>query len=890
MSEMTVVTYGGLSILENILNGIAMLFHNKGPFYYYSYMAALFGAFITIAKSFFSPDLNLFKNNLLSILIFWIILLNTTTTVYIEDRLVLERKQTVSSSTSSDTLPTISEGFHKAGAKVENIPFLIGFLSKMISTIGYKITKAVEAVMHIPNDLRYSEVGMLFGSESAIEMANIQISDGILDANLKAFCRNCVTYDLGLHFYTLDDLKHTNNLLEFLKNKTANSRYVYYQEGHKGELVSCKNAIEKIGEKLAPGGKELLHQAKKAIFQHLPLTYYALTKISEDKDKLIQQSLIISALMNENATETFAVKRAALQQKSTYQVIGAQAGNSLVWMRNVLEALVYASIIFIIPLCFLPSGFTYLLNWIYLVIWIQLWPPFYAILQYIMQIKAYSEATNYILFQKSSMTIYSAPGLSEIYSNISALSGYLSLFIPFLSYAILKGGVGSLVHLAGSIISPVLSAGSVAGSEASSGNYSFNNKTMDTIAYANATGFQQNLSPSLAHGFITEKNISGEVDYGVNQTINREKLSSHAFSLSSDHSLSSSLQSQLQTAKTAHESASNSFQESLSNLGRQTSDFTHHLANDTSHSLSESSREAYDASNSARWLESNVEAFSNNHGLSKAETWELFGSLSGAIKGVGIGGNYKSSGVSDETWQHAKNMSESQEFQNNFQKVMDYANNASINQTDGEGIRLAQSFTESLDHAKSSSSQFSSSLDKFNQTLEATQWMEQSSLGERRALDQEFFNFLQDNLGSAYEAQELLKERNSKVLQNYATDFFSTFLPNHMTSKIPDSFQKPEEYFNNSTKKIEKMGNNFESSFTESMYYSSKRDPIIDKVDNNIERGKKIIDESTQSSDSLKFKEEVRSAIYDPYKSPEWLEKSFNTSISLFEDWESYNI
>ena len=57
-------------------------------------------------------------------------------------------------------------------------------------------------------------------------------------------------------------------------------------------------------------------------------------------------------------------------------------------MRSLFEAVIYASFVFILPFSLLPSGIKLIVNWAWTVIWIQFWPPLYAILNYIASIVA----------------------------------------------------------------------------------------------------------------------------------------------------------------------------------------------------------------------------------------------------------------------------------------------------------------------------------------------------------------------------------------------------------------------------------------------------------------------------------------------------------------------
>jgi len=108
----------------------------------------------------------------------------------------------------------------------------------------------------------------------------------------------------------------------------------------------------------------------------------------------------------------------------------------------VIEALVYACFIFIIPLCMVPSGYKFLINWAGALIWLQAWAPMYAILNFLMNIAARSMTLSE-MGATEGLTIANYMGVSEANEHIKLMAGYLSLSIPFICIAIVKG-VGSV--------------------------------------------------------------------------------------------------------------------------------------------------------------------------------------------------------------------------------------------------------------------------------------------------------------------------------------------------------------------------------------------------------------------------------------------------------------
>src|SRR3546814_2707564 len=84
----------------------------------------------------------------------------------------------------------------------------------------------------------------------------------------------------------------------------------------------------------------------------------------------------------------YAATKALMQQRTTYQLSGEIAGKILPVMKNVFEAIAYGAFIFIFILALLPNGYNVLGTYMGLLLWIQMWPPLYAILNLIMTVAA----------------------------------------------------------------------------------------------------------------------------------------------------------------------------------------------------------------------------------------------------------------------------------------------------------------------------------------------------------------------------------------------------------------------------------------------------------------------------------------------------------------------
>ena len=221
----------------------------------------------------------------------------------------------------------------------------------------------------------------------------------------------------------------------------------------------------------------------------------------EDTGKIVGQKV------NDPAAMVLAVGRAqaVAQMNASWLNFGKVAEQALPVFRNVIEAVTYALFPLFVLLLLLTSGRETMIafkGYAAILIWIQLWPPLYAILNYMASIyAAYDLAAaadlgtgGKALALQTSSVIYSRALSGE------AVVGYLAISIPFIAWAALKRmenfGTAMVGGLSG--LQAMLS-GSTAASTV--GNTSLGNVSMD----------QMQLAPNRTSAFMSswQNDLSG---------------------------------------------------------------------------------------------------------------------------------------------------------------------------------------------------------------------------------------------------------------------------------------------------------------------------------------------------------------------------------------------
>lgn len=789
MPHLTVVTYGGGEILTKIFQAIAMFFNNgeEGIVRPLMVICASLGGLYALTKAFFSSSFEtLVLRYYFPLLVIGSCFLIPTATVHIED--VLKKVE-------------LGGELRTSSYSVSHVPLLLAKFAELISSIGYQLSEKIERVMHMPNDPSYNTTGMIFGSEASLDMTRYQISNANLEQNLRLFSKQCVLYDIALGRYSLDDLRTSTDLWRFFEEKTSQVRMIRYCPPDAGGNLklctyeSCKDAIVKM-KPFFDGEKE--KYAKLEIGRNLPLTFQALTGLqknsaSDISKELVGQQLMLNVLTDVLSKGNFAKKRAYDQQQSTYRTLGALAANGLVTMRVVFEALIYASFVFILPLSLFVGGVKYLIHWAWLTIWIQLWPPLYTILNYVMLLAARAKFGGWLsglAASQQGLSLFTSIGMQNLNDEIFALAGFLGASVPYLSFILLKGGFSSFVQLASSLTAPSQSAASSAAAEQASGNYSFANTSFGQTSYDNTSAFQTQMAPSVSSGYFVDHqgDISTTFSQNASPVVNQSS-SVLRTSIMSNEVIGKSFQAQKQEAQSNLRSLTENFMDSLSVSSRSSNDYILHLAKGDNFSEGHSGRENYAVQESAHALQSAAENWGRQYGFGAKESLDLLanGALSAGVgksflkyasidAKIGVGGAGNRNVSRDDMINSALSTALSESFQENFQKVNDYARSQASSVSIDKGERESHNYVQALDQLYNKQIAYQSAESYLEQISENESWFKQNSHLIKQSLNDAFIAWANDRFEGGYgQVREVLSRDQSEEMQPLVQEFIQSF-------------------------------------------------------------------------------------------------------------------
>ncbi len=765
------ITIGGGELFVDFFNGVASLVKSD------SYMGVikvsmLISAFWILLEAAFTNSIDgLFKQTLI-VFVTTQVLLYPTVSIHVTDKTDLALR----------------------GAKIDNVPLLLALPAAISSQIGDTITSEFETVFSLPDDMKYSQNGMIFGLKLMNAATKVTVGSGTVRENLNNFIKRCVFYDMHLGFYNIDQLKTSDDIWEFIKPYQSQNRFINYQGADSSGLSSCKDSLPlierdfqaEIGNWRVPnvGTSKIIAlidylgrkgpQSKKLFMDSLPNVGDYLVGVSKSSEELLRQSMMINMINfstesneAEHNVQSYQNARAEYQTNSTYKTIGAQAEKALPMLKILIQVIFIGSFPIVILLCFVPNLTVQTLKgYITTFIWLASWGPLYAILNRV--ISGYTaDSIQHYAGIGGGYTLWTIAPITEITANMSALAGYLSMFIPMLAYGLARGGTAAMSSMTTSFLSVAQGAASQAANEGVSGNMSFGNVNSfkrDASHFEKGGGFSTTTMPS---GQLINRNQDGttsiargssesDTGYHLNASRRMENQSSQALSKEQSFANENTVSSQMSDA-----------------LGRQKLVQNHRKIESSDTYTQGLSNEARDSFNK---ITRATEEFGKQHHLDLNKSAEVLASAS-----VGIGYDKfsmkaetsgKLSAVDQETYRQAQNYTKEQNLSHDFNLIKSEAKAKHLNFVDEQGQSINQNFDKAASLQESASEHF-----RRAQTFaQVKQHLESNSASIDRDYNQEFFNYVKDNRaeGNSAKAAELFNAnnpQNREILDNEADQF-----------------------------------------------------------------------------------------------------------------------
>lgn len=433
---------------------------------------------------------------------------------------------------------------------VANVPIGLAFMAHFTSSVGDWMTTTMESAFTVlPNSLKFGSDpatsspgetrGLLFGARLLDESRRAVISDPVLRQDWYSFIRNCTIYDIAAGRIDPAALQTSTDVIAMLSN-TSVSRMTTQTEAGKPAQDSCNlvypNLIRRLnldaikeanalGRYLNPNFKTTDPNAAvlAAYNTQAAEATQLMLGVAKNATETITQAMAINLMdsagavigqqLQDPAAASIALAQAQAEASanSSYATMAKVAESAMPKIRNVIEVVIYATFP-IIMLIILVAGHRAgmpLKAYFMTMIWLQLWPPLYAILNLVVTMETAKQTAAIAASAGGGLTIASAADIGSVSLSAQAIAGYMVMLIPVIAGAITKGGEQAMASLASSLTAPSQQAASKAGEQVATGNLSYGNTSLDNHSAHNTSMNKHDTNFAFKSGMMTTQTPSG---------------------------------------------------------------------------------------------------------------------------------------------------------------------------------------------------------------------------------------------------------------------------------------------------------------------------------------------------------------------------------------------
>ena len=507
----TIYCYFNSDQIQGILNAVVMLMGSggvDGDYLSLVRVAALLGSFMAVCYGFLRARGEDAAHYMLMVAIFYTTLFIPRVSVTIEDH-----------------------GGAGVGAPivVDHVPIGLAFFASTTSHIGYWFTEKTETFFSLPDtSLRLSSHGLMGGARALRLTQSAAMPDPILAQDMTNFMRDCINPELVVSPSLVNALLTSKDIWTDLGPSgigVLNPGRMVTLSGSTGS-VQCDDAYtNKIGPRLAPAATtefariaQILSPnvnaatANTLLSSLLPAAEGMIMTASASTSDAIRQRMMINMfndtssnmaqIMNDPSAAQAALgaAMATSNANTAYSVMAKLAQETLPLVRNAIELVILGifPIVLILIIIAGAKGGVVLRSYVMTMLWVQLWAPLYAIVNYV---GTMAGAKNFkaALAGVDGLAVNNASALLSSTISAEAITGMLTISVPMIAMAIIKSGEAGLSGITSGITGPADRAASKVGESVGSGNVNMGNTSWDNGVHNNTSGNKTNS----AFGYVT---------------------------------------------------------------------------------------------------------------------------------------------------------------------------------------------------------------------------------------------------------------------------------------------------------------------------------------------------------------------------------------------------
>lgn len=726
--------------------------------------------------------------------------------------------------------------------RVDNVPTGLSVPFRFITGIGGSLTKIYDSVFHTPDSVAYSKTGMLFGATLMANTTDVVAQNSDLATLLKEYVQQCVIGDIMLsHKYSMAELMQSSDPYEIIFRKPSPLRGVIVPRNNKlaqAGFQTCEalanNVLKReLKEDTRKGGKTWDYYVNRFIGPRASAdTLFGLMMADSygfyyqggrDASEILRQNVVMNAIKQGITTHTAAsgnvaslVNMADQSSNSKMRLSWAASGGLAATFVPVMHTVLMAMLVGMFPIIILLAtihGLTLpvLKGYVFSLVYLQSWPPLYAILNYAMAfyLKGETKGMNFSLSNLNT--------IQQTHSDIGLMAAWLSNSIPFIA-AGLVFGLWRVVSQAGNYLgSSINSTASSAASQAADGTWAFNNMQME-----NVSGFKWDTNQSVRDGQMLTQHASGATTTktagGGILHDGKSAISSLATDIQFGRMLSSSYQAQQREAESQVQSLSNSISHGSQLVGSQLTQWAQQRGNsDTVVSGADSSR-ATTLTQAINKLNSVADSLAKRAGISTSEAVmemlnksqsgdfsagvslsvgkdKLFGLLSAkantdfSYKGSDQSSHGINSDISSKTDRdHSLTAQETKDVRDAMDVINNHRTTDNSSHTNNASSSLSEQLASNLSDLQSQIKQYNDALNRSHEYAQMASYAENNSASINSNYSQEFVNYVHQSAPGR--ATTVLTDAGSPSLRGEREQLAQAFVDEKLKPQLEQEFRE----------------------------------------------------------------------------------------------------
>ncbi|MDQ5883788.1 MAG: conjugal transfer mating pair stabilization protein TraG [Pseudomonadota bacterium] len=694
------------------------------------------------------------------------------------------------------------------GFAVDNVPLVFAVTASVLTNIGVGIAETYDSLLSLPktkdgkpslpDDLKYTKTGMLFGSKLIQGARDFRILNPVLKQEMNEYFKNCVVGDIQInHKYSVGDLGQSTNIFAKITENPSPLRMTKLN----GEPLTCQQAVKPLKEKLEKEMMKAYQIFGINLFHHGTSNYQTMFEerlksafeyfqgMTDESSNIFLQSMMINAMGDglkdyQAFTDSTAgiinnqVTKSEVQHRFAWAIAGEKAAWFLPVLHSVLLIMIFGIFPIILVMTTLPNGVQIFKGYIQFFVSLQFWPVLFAILNSVMTFYGQYQSQGH-----GALTMVSIEKMDELHADLTGIAGYLMLTIPFLAKGLVSNLSEAFNNLATSMTNHLQGSAMSAAGEAAASSFSFGQNSFYNTNANNFSANKHDSNWSHFHGMRTEQlstgvtktqTASGDTVFDVGAGMSKGAVSLHG-----SESLMANLHESYDKSKQASSNAHQAYQEALTQSAHHATQLSQLSGHDMRLGQGISEGETTHFQESLSKMKQIASDVASRTGVSQDEAMNTLLGVNGGVNasgafdgklpipklgkmkwhgGISAGIQYARQRTSAD---HAKisfdegvTTREARDFNESYNQVKQFVKNHHFDETTSKGAQLSSQLGDDIRKAETASRNYDISLAQSERISHAEAYVKSHGDQINSNLDQSFARFVYNHVGSHHQ-QEL---------------------------------------------------------------------------------------------------------------------------------------